>query len=347
MRLVPDEPVEQPAVEAVRRPVRLGEVIGQQELVMRLGSHIRSGLLRKRPPGHVLLDGPSGYGKTTLARAVHGELVAAGVESRLHVVMPDSLPTVVSLARLLAGLRPWDVVFLDEVHSLNRSVQEALYTVMEDGVLVVAGEYGPEQVRVVPFTLVAATTHPAKVLAPMRNRFAFRAHLEPYAPDDLALLLLAHCEETGEKLEVEAAQVIGRASRFTPRKALELLGAVRMYSDDVTGDPDAVIDAETALQGLEYAGYDQYGLDSREQRVLDVMIGGWSDDDPVGFRGGPVGLGPLCSMLGMDTSELTREIEPYLIQAGLWMVRGKGRSATRAAYLVRGRRVPPMVNGWR
>lgn len=338
LHVVPDEP-ELEQETTTHRPPRLAEVIGQGELVMRLESHIKSAILRGRVPGHVLLDGASGFGKTTFAKAFHGELVARGVTSRLHVVMPEALPTVRDLAVQLGALTPGDVLFLDEVHGYTHAVQEGLYTAMEDGFIAVKGEDGADLVPVVPFTLIGATTDPGKMKAPLKNRFAFHGHLEPYTPRDLARLLLAHCERAGIQLKEDAAQVIARASRYTPRRAIELLNAVQVYSDEVTGDPTAELDSECALQGMEYAGVDEYGLDSRDRRVLRMLC-----DD---FRGGPVGLAPLTAALQMDRTELTRDVEPYLMQAGLIALKGRGRAATRATYLVLGAKVPAMLNGWR
>ena len=337
LHVVPDERV---AVQAeTHRPMRLAGIVGQQELTLRLESHIKSAVLRGRTPGHVLLDGGSGLGKTTFAQAFHGELVARGVECRLHKVMPNALPDMRALGVQLSALEAGDVLFLDEVHSIRKVVQEGLYNAMEDGHLIVPSEDGAQTVELPPFTLIAATTAPGKVLGPLKNRFKFAGHIEPYTPDDLALLLLTHADEAGIKLEFDAAEAIARASRYTPRKAIELLGSVQTYSDEVTGDPGAVLDVETVLQGMEYAGVDEFGLDSRDRRVLRVLV-----DD---FRGGPVGLNPFSCTLGMDPSELSRDVEPYLLQAGLLALRGRGRCATRATYLVLGMRVPPMINGWR
>ena len=337
LHVVPDEPatVESAAI----RPVRLADIIGQPRVTSRLRSHVSSAILRDRVAGHVLIDGPSGYGKTTLARAVVGELNAQGRPSRLHTVMPSALTDVRSVARELAQLAPNDVLFLDEIHSYPRRVQECLFSAMEDGTLTMPSEDGAQTVMLPAFTLLAATTEPGKVLAPLRNRFALTAHLEPYSPDDLALLLLAHAETAGIKLDVDAAEAIARASRYTPRKAIEHLAAVQTYSDEVTGDAGAVLDAECARQGLEYAGVDPFGLDDRDRRVLRTLV-----ED---FHGGPVGRLPLAAHLGMSEAELSRDVEPYLMAAGLIVLRGRGRCATRATYLVLGLPVSPLLNGWR
>lgn len=337
LHVVPAEPLT--VVADTYRPVRLTAITGQPELTERLGTHLRSATRRGRTPGHILLDGPSGYGKTTFAKAIVGELGAMGVTSTLHQVMPNALPDLRALAIELSSLAPNDVLFLDEVHSIRKVVQEGLYNAMEDGVVIVPGEHGAMTVQLPPFTLVAATTEPGKVLAPLRNRFAFAGHIEGYTAGDLADLLLQHCEEAGIKLDVDAALVIAAASRNTPRLAINNLHRVRTYSDEVTEDLNATLDVETAHQGLEYNGLDKYGLDDRDRRVLLTL----ADN----FRGGPIGLNPFSSTLGVAPAELTADIEPYLIQAGLLTLRGRGRCATRGTYLVLGQTVPPMLNGWR
>jgi Holliday junction DNA helicase RuvB len=337
LRVVSDEP--EPEVVPEPPSKRLSDVIGQPELTMRLGSLIRSAKLRGQAAGHVFLDGAPGFGKTLIAQAVHGELVAEGVASTFHQVMPNALPDARSLAITLSMLRPNDVLFLDEVHSVHHSVQEGLYNAMQDGFAIMPSEDGPQTVQLAPFTLIAATTEPGSVLAPLRNRFKFHAHIEPYAVDDLAMLLLSHCEEAGIHLDVDAALVIAGASRSTPRKALELLGAVQVYSDDLTGDPAAVLDAETALQGMEYAGVDQYGLDGRDRRVLQTLA--------TTFKGGPIGINPLATALGMNPRELSADVEPFLIQSGRLALRRSGRSTTRDSYPPLDLSVPPILNAWR
>lgn len=337
LHIVPDEvePIESDSY----RPKRLAAIIGQRELTDTLESHIKSAILRNRPPGHVLLDGGSGLGKTTFAQSVRDELMARGVSSNLHRVMPSALPNTRALCIQLSALRPNDVLFIDEIHGLPHRVQTNLYNAMEDGYLIIGGENGAQTVKLVPFTLVGATTDPGKVLGPLKNRFKFHGHIEPYTPEDLTLLLLAHCEEVGIALDFDAAEVIARAARYTPRRAIELLSSVQVYSDEMTGDPSAVLDRETALQGMEYAGVDEFGLDARDRRVLRTLV-----DD---FKGGPIGLTPFATALGMDSSELTKDVEPYPLRAGLVALRGRGRCATRATYLVLDREIPPMLNGWR
>lgn len=337
---VPDNA--EPAVTedpGTHRPERLAGICGQQKLVMRLGTHIGSAVKRGRAPGHVLFDGEPGLGKTTFARAIHGELVAAGVESKLYTVMPSALSDVRALAIQLSSLTPNACLFLDEIHGVSHTVQEALYTAMEDGHVVVKGDAGAETIPLPPFTLIGATTEPSKLLPALVRRFKLHGHLTPYDADDLSLMLLAHAEAAEIPLEFDAALAIGKASRGTPSNAIKLLGQVQAYSDEVNGDLAAKLDVETARQGMLYNGVDQHGLDERDQYVLDTLLRT--------FRGGPIGLAPLATTMGMDRNELTRVREPFLVRQGYLKLRGSGRCATADTYRVRDLPVPPMINAWK
>lgn len=324
---------------SARRPTLLADVIGQPELTSQLRTHINYGVRRSRPPGHVLLDGPSGYGKTSFARAIHGELIERGITSRLITVMPNAVPTTDKLAVQFAQLQANDVLFLDEIHGFKQSVQEGLYTAMEDRYVVTSSDNGAQVVPLPPFTLVAGTTEPAKILAPLRGRFDLTGHLTRYAEEDLALLLQSHASESEVTLTDDAALVIAEASRFTPRTAIKNLGKVRAYAEELTDAVAPSINEETARDGLEYAGIDAFGLDERDRRVLRALA--------VQFKGGPIGLIPLATALGMSPDELRKDIEPYLIAAGLVELHGRGRQTTRKTYHVLGLRVPPLMHAWR
>lgn len=337
LHVVPDDPTPPPTVSY--RPVRFRDIIGQGRLVMRLETHLNSAVARGVQPGHILLDGGPGLGKTTIGQAVAGELSERDVRSSFREVTADAIPTVRKLVIELMQLAPGDVWFVDEIQELKPAVQVALYKALEDGYMLVegGGKDAAQRFVVPPFTMVGATTHPGKLTPPLRDRFKLVGHLEPYAFDDLALVLLSHAEHTGVDMTFEAADVIARASRYTPRRGIRLLEAVRDYAFEVTGDVHAKLDEETAAQGLEYAGVDRYGLDDRDRRVLRALC--------MDFLGGPVGLAPLACQLGMDPGELTKDVEPYLVQAGLWRLLPRGRAATRASYVVLDLPVPPLVNG--
>lgn len=339
LHVVTDEPVA--ATEAPsHRPVRFAEIVGQAKLLMRLETHLKAAVARGAQPGHILLDGGPGLGKTTIAQAVCGELTGLGVSSRFHEITADVITNPRKLAVELAELQAGDVWFVDEIQALKPAVQVTLLRVMEDGLLFIEASSKTPAIRfeVPSFTLVAATTHPGKLSAPVRDRFKFVGHLEPYSFDDLQMVVLAYAERCDSKLDFEAAEIIARASRYTPRRSVRLTDAVRDYAYEVTGDLDAPIDAETARQGLEYNDTDEFGLDERDRRYLRCLC--------MEFNGGPIGAPVLAATLGMDMTELTGDIEPYLMTAGLLTRRPNGRCATTASYMVLGLPVPPILNGW-
>ena len=337
LRLVTEEPA---TVESgTHRPPLLREIVGQGRLTMRLDTHIKSAVANSRPPGHVLLDGASGLGKTTVACTLSAELNKRKVPSEFHKVMAPEVKDVRALVLELEQLSDNDVLLLDEIHLLPKPVQYALYSGLEDGEMTVkADRRSPAQTFPLPkITIVGATTHPGKLMPAFRGRFKFVGHIEPYQQDDLALLLLGHCERAEITLDFDAAEIIARASRCTPRQGIELLAAVRDYAYEMTGDINAPIDAETARQGLEYAEVDALGLDQRDLRVAGELLGR--------FRGGSIGLKPLSTALGMDITELTDDVLPYLIQAGLWEQQPRGQAATKALWLHMTGKIPPLING--
>lgn len=341
LRVVSESASEVPPATKTHRPVRLSAIIGQRRLTDRLSTHVRAALARGEQPGHILLDGPSGYGKTTLAKAISTELEAcAGRSVSLRECVGDSVPNTRALAVQLAQLQPGDVLFVDECHMLPRGVQVALLRALEDRELFLPATCRDAAVRLplVPFTLVCATTDSGKLSAALRGRFGFRGHLEAYEADDLALLLLEHAERASVSVDVDAAQRIAAAARFCPRTAIELLNATRDYSYEVTGDPAATIDEETARQGIEFAETDPSGLTERDLRVLRTLCARC-------VRGDPVGAKPLACSLGMDQAELTNDVEPFLTVAGYLRHLPRGRMATPAAYEVLGLAVPPMIAG--
>jgi Holliday junction DNA helicase RuvB len=338
LHVVP-EPAAAPVETVAHRPVRFAEVVGQGELVMRLGTHLRAAVARGAQPGHVLLDGPAGTGKTTLAQAMATELTELGVPSRCHELTADAIANPRKLAIELAQLNAGDVLFLDEVQAMKTSVQTALLRVMEDRVMYVDASSKQPAIRfdVPAFTLVAATTHSGRLSNPLRDRFKLVGHLEQYDVEELQLLVLAYCERIDVSIDFDAAEIIAKASRYTPRRAVRLTDAVRDFAFEVTGDVNAPIDSDTAELGLEYAGVDSMGLESRDRRVMRVLL--------EQFDGGPIGLAPLACALNMDVTEMSRDVEPYLLQAGLWQLLPGGRGATKATWQVVTGSVPLLVNG--
>lgn len=326
LHVVPDVPVE--VAERPSAPtVRFAGIVGQGRLIMRLETHLRSAVARGAQPGHILLDGGPGLGKTTLAQAVAGELAALNVESVFHELTGDTISNPRKLATELGELRDGDVFFIDEVQALKPSVQTALLRVLSDGVMFVEATAKQPSIRfeVPAFTLVAATTHPAKLSDAFRSRFKFAAHLEPYTFDDLQLVTMLHAETASVKLSDQAAECIARSSRYTPRLAIRWLEAVRDYAYEVTGNLDAPVDLETAQQGLEYHDVDQFGLEERDRRYLRCMAVDYCDR--------PVGVHVIAATLGLDVTELQDDVEPYLLTSGLLRRERGGRQATKATYV--------------
>lgn len=318
------------------RPGRLCEIVGQPQLTKRLTTHVGYAVASGKQPDHVLIDGPSGYGKTSIASTLAQELRALGVDSTFHESIADSIENIKQLALLISRMTDGDVWLIDEIHTLRPKISMALYKALEDRVLSLPG--GAEPIPIPKITIVGATTHPGKLANALRNRFSESGtvHVEPYVLEDLTSVLLSHATRAGVDITDEAAEVIARASRFTPRLAIQNLAAVRAYAWEITRDHNAKIDMETAQQGLEYSEVDPYGLNARDHRVLRALV-----DQ---FFGGAIGLNPLATALGMEPSELQRDILPFLIQAGLWRQTGRGQCATKATYRVLGRQVPVMIN---
>lgn len=340
LRVVPAADTTAPAESNAHRPVRFAEIVGQPKLLMRLETHLRAAVARGGQPGHILLDGGPGLGKTMLAQAITGELKALGVEARCHELTADTISSPRKLAMELAVLSAGDVFLVDEIQALKPLVQTALLRVLSDGVMFVeaTSKHPAERFDVPAFTLVGATTHPGKLSDALRSRFKFSGHLDPYSFDDLTLVTLSYSERIGVKIEFEAAELIAKASRYTPRRAERLVDAVRDYAFEVTGDSDAPIDMETAEQGLEYQDIDRFGLEERDRRYLRCLIHD--------YNGGPIGAPVLSASLGMDLTELTNDVEPYLLTSGLLTRRPNGRCATKASYTVLGIPVPPIISGW-
>jgi Holliday junction DNA helicase RuvB len=327
------EPV--PAEVPAHRPVTFAEIVGQQRLLMRLQTHLRAAVARGDQPGHVLLTGGAGLGKTTLAMAFAGEL-GAGFHELTADVITNPRKLAVELAKLAAG----DVLFVDELQGLPAKVQTSLLRVLEDSIMYVDGSAKAPAIRfdVPEFTLVAATDRPGKLSNPLRDRFKLTAHLEPYDVDDLALVAMQYAERADVKLDVDAAMVLGAAARGVPRRVVRLVDAARDYSFEVTGQLDELVDDECARQSLEYGGTDELGLEDRDHRYLECLVRD--------YMGGPVGAPVLAGTLGWDQSELTADVEPFLMASGLLSRRSNGRCATAETYRAVGLPVPPIVNGW-
>ncbi len=325
----PSDPSEE-ALEAGIRPRLLAEFVGQRALREHLEIVLEAARRRGQSVDHLLFAGPPGLGKTTLAG-----IVAAEMGASLRVTSGPALGRGGDLAAILAGLEHGDVLFIDEIHRLSRSVEEILYPAMEDFVIDIMIGKGPSarsvRLDLPRFTLVGATTRTGLVTGPLRDRFGFVAHLEHYELAELerivarsARLLEVNCTEAG-------ASEIARRSRGTPRLAIRLLRRVRDFVE-VRGPGE--ITAEAAREGCELFGVDALGLDRQDRRLLDTLC--------VRFAGQPVGLASLAVSLGEEPETLEDVYEPYLLREGLIQRTPRGRVPTPRAYMHLGLDVPQL-----
>lgn len=313
------------------RPGRLADFTGQDDVVRELSIVLTAAKSRGEPPHHILLSGPPGLGKTTLAGVIANE-----TGMRLTSTTAPLLEKPGDLVSLLVSLEQPTVVFVDEVHQLPRAVEETLYTAMEDGRIDLVLSEGTARAKtvtmpLVPFTLVAATTRTGLLGAPFRDRFGYIARLRPYEVPALTGIVHRSAGLLGLRLDDAAAHVIASRSRGTPRIANRLLRRVRDWSETI-GTTGAGIDAAAAAAALEAFGVDQAGLDSVDREILRALCGQ--------FGGGPVGVATLAAATGEDAVTLQDAHEPFLMRSGLLARTPRGRTATRAAYEHLGLPVP-------
>ena len=308
------------AAEAVLRPRTLDELIGQERVREQLALVLQAARGRGRTPDHVLLSGPPGLGKTTLAM-----IIAAEMSVPLRVTSGPALQHAGDLAAILSGVAEGEVLFVDEIHRMARPAEELLYMAMEDfRVDVVVGK-GPGATAIpleIPrFTLVGATTRTGLLPSPLRDRFGFTAQLEFYESGELRRIV----DRSARLLEVEAtgpgADEIAGRSRGTPRIANRLLRRVRDFAEVRA---DGVVDESVARQALELYEVDQLGLDRLDRAVLDVLCRR--------FGGGPVGLGTLAVAVGEERETVEEVAEPFLVRSGLLVRTPRGRLATPVAW---------------
>ena len=314
--------------ENTLRPKTLGEYVGQEKAKENLRIFIEAAKLRGEPLDHVLLYGPPGLGKTTLST-----IIAAEMGVNIRTTSGPAIEKPGDLAALLTNLEEGDLLFIDEIHRLNRSVEEVLYPAMEDYALDIILGKGPSarsiRIDLPRFTLVGATTRAGQLTGPLRDRFGVIFRLELYSPEELTRIITRSAGILGIACDPTGAQELARRSRGTPRIANRFLKRVRDFAQ-VMGDGD--ITAELAAAALDRLEVDYLGLDAIDRRILTTII--------QSYAGGPVGLDTLAAAVGEESVTIEDVYEPYLMQEGFLSRTARGRCVTEKAYRHLGIAVP-------
>ncbi|WP_456859917.1 Holliday junction branch migration DNA helicase RuvB [Geodermatophilus sp. SYSU D00691] len=319
---------EERVVESALRPHSLADFIGQPKVARQLDLVLEGAKRRGRPPDHVLLSGPPGLGKTSLALIIGSELGTS-----VKITSGPAIERSGDLAAMLSNLGPGDVLFIDEIHRIARPAEELLYMAMEDfRVDVVVGK-GPGAtaipLEINPFTLVGATTRAGLLTGPLRDRFGFVGQMEFYEPEELQRVLARSADLLGVELTDEGSAEIARRSRGTPRIANRLLRRVRDFAEVKA---DGRVTREVARAALALYDVDELGLDRLDREVLDALV--------TKFGGGPVGVATLAVAVGEEPHTVEEVCEPFLVRAGLLARTPRGRVATEAAWRHLGHQVP-------
>ncbi len=302
------------------RPRLLQEYIGQTQVKDNLSIFIKAAAARNEALDHVLLFGPPGLGKTTLANIIANEL-----NVNIRVTSGPAIERQGDLAAILTNLGDNDVLFIDEIHRLSKTVEEILYSAMEDFALDIIIGKGPSarsvRLDLPKFTLIGATTRLGAIAAPLRDRFGVQCRLEFYKPEELCFIVTRAAEILGAKIDKEGAAEIARRSRGTPRIANRLLKRVRDFAQVMEAD---VITKQVADEALSRLEVDRFGFDRNDRRILSTIV--------KTFGGGPVGLETIAAAISEEPATIEDVIEPYLMQLGMLQRTPRGRMATREAY---------------
>lgn len=320
MQPAAEEQPEEQELEITLRPQDFASYIGQERVKQNLKISITAAKRRSEPMDHVLLHGPPGLGKTTLANVIAREMGA-----NIRVSAGSAIDRAADLASMLTNLQDGDILFIDEIHRLSRQVEEVLYSAMEDYAIDIMLGKGPSarslRLDIPKFTLIGATTRTGSLAAPLRDRFGHIYRLEFYSPEEMQKIIKRSAGILGAKIAPAAAELIAERSRLTPRIGNRLLKRVRDYAD-VHGEGE--IDLEKAIASLNMLEIDKLGLDAADRRLLSAMI--------ENYGGGPVGVDTLAALLADERSTIEDYFEPYLMQIGLLERTPRGRKATAKAY---------------
>jgi Holliday junction DNA helicase RuvB len=317
---VEEEDSKEVEIEVTLRPRDFKNYIGQERLKENLQLAIEAAQKREEPLDHILLHGPPGLGKTTMASVIAHEM-----GSQIRITAGPAIERAGDLASLLTNLQDGDILFIDEIHRLNRTVEEVLYSAMEDFKLDIMLGKGPSarsmRLDLPKFTIIGATTRTGELAAPLRDRFGLIHRLEFYTPQEIEKIIKRSAKILNVKIDDRAAAELAKRSRLTPRISNRLLKRVRDYAD-VNGD--GIIDTALSGKALTMLDIDELGLDVSDRRLLEAIIDN--------YDGGPVGLETLAALTAEERGTIEDFYEPYLIQIGLLERTPRGRKVTKKAY---------------